>query len=78
MKYMFITDQKEARPVHKGKRITVTETSGMEWVTWKGVKHFLHLEMFTYMVKQEIAKGRTKEEVLDEYWDIQKDIPQNA
>lgn len=76
MKYFFVTDKKEPRPVHKGRRITVSNISGFKWFTWKGVKYFLWEELFVYSVQCEIAKGRTKEEVLDEMWDTFAQIPE--
>lgn len=70
-----ITGKKERRAKHNGRRLTVSDISGMEWFTWKGVKYFLYADLFIYSVQCEIAKGRTKEEVLDEMWDIFAQIP---
>lgn len=78
MKFFFVTDQKEKRAIHKGTRVTVSDVSGFRWVTWKGVKYFLHYDFFVYSVQCRIEKGETKEEILDEMWDIFKEIPQNA
>lgn len=70
------TNKREARPVHKGAKIKIDDLSGMEWVTWKGVKYFVHYELMMLGVKREMEKGRTKEEVLDEMWEIFAEIPE--
>ena len=49
--------------------------TGWKWFTWKGVKYFLYEPLFIYQVQCEIAKGRKKEDVLDEMWEILAEIP---